>query len=816
MDKPASAQRRKSQVYVQIPPSPLVPPKSIGAGNTRVPQDNTPLKAVAMNVDYAEPSASSPTSKPQKRKSMDAPQAGQETSADHAPPKAKKAKTNIHTERTNNTGGVGQTTQDSVAGKACGALPNAGRCHQCARLVEPLDALHCTALRPSGHRCVLKYCKACMRNRYQTDIHTVKSRDLNISAEERSKHATDIDYVFRCPRCEDKCNCRICRKAKGLPATGDLHLLARKTAKVSMATKPSTQTDDSGMSNAATTSTAAKQSTATIPKLRAKPKPHVLIPPSPHTARHSGPPSIEQEKTKRRAGRPKREIVSKPVPKPVWTPLPTPLSYEGARERIHIREFLLRFSHLTEIARGHLEELEEVGSSTFGDSRVEEEESRSTKASVTTWISESALKGILVGLLTLLSKDPELEDHVQALTKAIHSIKSAGVNLNKMSTTLVTLRENSSIALPEPLPFASTVRHSRRSGNHAQESTQRTVFSTAQLVPAVSALVDQVLQTKAVREDFERAVSQEKDLVRAARELTAEENKGWKTALATKPSTPDSRRAARIAHKEALAAIEHAHKVAMCECVPRFAPLGRDADGRVYFALTPGMIEREAAVDLLEGGKGEVRWGKRRGVADDAQRKRMRLWSWHLAVWGRKPEGAQVAKLAQDDGGATEDEEDGDRDAECWWGFWQPEEVAKLSQWLAAQHNIDIETKRARSASDEGGVVDPCSPAMMPGAKFQGRSSNASSATDTSHEASTSRFPSFASLDRESSDDEDELYMRVDDVGEPVPTRQDLVGLVRSLADYADLLDWRIRHASKETKEASAQKMKTEKGKSVE
>ncbi|KAL7281447.1 hypothetical protein ACG7TL_004760 [Trametes sanguinea] len=662
MDKPASAQRRKSQVYVQIPPSPLVPPKSIGAGNTRVPQDNTPLKAVAMNVDYAEPSASSPTSTPQKRKSMDAPQAGQETSADHAPPKAKKAKTNIHTERTNNTGGV-----------------------------AALDV------------------------------------------------KTNATAVY-----------------------------------------------------------AAKQK--------------VFLQP----ARHSGPPSIEQEKTKRRAGRPKREIVSKPVPKPVWTPLPTPLSYEGARERIHIREFLLRFSHLTEIARGHLEELEEVGSSTFGDSRVEEEESRSTKASVTTWISESALKGILVGLLTLLSKDPELEDHVQALTKAIHSIKSAGVNLNKMSTTLVTLRENSSIGLPEPLPFASTVRHSRRSGNHAQESTQRTVFSTAQLVPAVSALIDQVLQTKAVREDFERAVSQEKDLVRAARELTAEENKGWKTALATKHFTPDSRRAARIAHKEALAAIEHAHKVAMSECVPRFAPLGRDADGRVYFALTPGMIEREAAVDLLEGGKGEVRWGKRRGVADDAQRKRMRLWSWHLAVWGRKPEGAQVAKLAQDDGGASEDEEDGDRDAECWWGFWQPEEVAKLSQWLAAKHNIDIEAKRAPSASDEGGVVDPCSPAMMPGAKFQGRSSKASSATDTSHEASTSRFRSFASLNREFSDDEDELYMRVDGVGEPVPTRQDLVGLVRSLADYADLLDWRIRHASKETKDASTQKMKTEKGKSVE
>ena len=56
-----------------------------------------------------------------------------------------------------------------------------------------------------------------------------------------------IEYR-RCPRCQGDCNCRVCRKAKGLPATGyvqnllncvsvlrcifrDLHLLARKAAK---------------------------------------------------------------------------------------------------------------------------------------------------------------------------------------------------------------------------------------------------------------------------------------------------------------------------------------------------------------------------------------------------------------------------------------------------------------------------------------------------------------------------------------------------------------------------------------------------------
>ncbi|KAJ3007977.1 hypothetical protein NUW54_g3334 [Trametes sanguinea] len=219
------------------------------------------------------------------------------------------------------------------------------------------------------------------------------------------------------------------------------------------------------------------------------------------------------------------------------------------------------------------------------------------------------------------------------------------------------------------------------------------------------------------------------------------------------------------------------------------------------------MIEREAAVDLLEGGTGEVRWGKRRGVADEASRKRMRHWSWFLAVYGRKPEGAQVANSVGGDGNAG------------------PEEVAKLSEWLAAKYGIDIEAKRLPKASNEGTAVDSSEPAMVPETKTRGRPSNASSAADTSYEASSSRFRAFASLNRETSDHEaeytpssnssdadDELYMRVDAGGDPVPTRQDLVGLVRSLADYADLLDWRIKHASKDTKGTPTEVSKTGQG----
>ena len=116
-------------------------------------------------------------------------------------------------------------------------------------------------------------------------------------------------------------------------------------------------------------------------------------------------------------------------------------------------------------------------------------------------------------------------------------------------------------------------------------------------------------------------------------------------------------REARAAHEAALAAVDCAHQLALAECIPRFGPLGRDAEGRVYYAVTPGVVEREAAVAMLEGEKGEVRFGKRRGVVEREERKKMRAWSWFVAVWGRKPEGALVAK-PEDDQEKREGEEE--------------------------------------------------------------------------------------------------------------------------------------------------------------
>lgn len=216
MNTPASALRRKSQVFVEIPPSPLVSSRS-GGGNHRVPHENTPLKAVAMNVDHPEPSSSSPTSNKLKRKSMGAPQTDHEGEGDARPPHSKKLKTDARSKTNGAADPAGKSGKGGKTEKKSDGQENTVRCHQCTRQSEPAGkhtalrfltvrsslelvaaVIECTYLRPTGQRCVLKYCKACMHNRYEKDIGTLKaSGAANATTEGRSGHAGGLDYIYR-------------------------------------------------------------------------------------------------------------------------------------------------------------------------------------------------------------------------------------------------------------------------------------------------------------------------------------------------------------------------------------------------------------------------------------------------------------------------------------------------------------------------------------------------------------------------------------------------------------------------------------------
>ena len=560
-------------------------------------------------------------------------------------------------------------------------------------------------------------------------------------------------------------------------------------------------------------------------------KPHVLIPPSPHHTKSTK--SVTASKPKPRVVKEKPVAPPKSIPKPVWTILPTPLTFDDALERMNIREFLLRFAHLADIARSHLEELEELATDDPYTTMTAEDDD--DESPLVGWISEPALKAILAGLVAIFSKNADENDEdTSVFAQAMHALRASGANVSKMWAALSGLRDAVDFSFPDPLPPPPGARQ-RSTRRGSRDSPSTTVVCTAQFVPIVAALVEAALQTSIVQNDFERGATQEKELSRAARELSAAENTRWKETKARRGETDEQangkhkqtkgkskapvvplaeRRAALAAHEASLAQYEFAHHVAAAECIPRFGPLGRDTEGRVYYAITPGVTEREAAVALLEGGKGDVKFGKRR-VAEQDVRKEMKHWSWFVAIWGRKPDGAEVAQI-EDDDDDDEEEDDGER----WWAFWEPEQVSKLSEWLAMKYGIDLEAKRPAKDSSDSAVLDVDDTgaekvlAKNDGRKSSGRSSTASSAP------STSRPRKFASLNKETdseesgSDDDDEtdgdgdVQMRMDSRGEPVPTKNDLRVLARGLKEYAELLEWRIKRGAKEGKEAAGDKGK--------
>jgi hypothetical protein len=187
----------------------------------------------------------------------------------------------------------------------------------------------------------------------------------------------------------------------------------------------------------------------------------------------------------------------------------------------------------------------------------------------------------------------------------------------------------------------------------------------------------------------------------------------------------------------------------MASFIPRFGPLGRDIDGRVYWALSPGITERELALGFIgkKSGRGQKKAkGRRWGVSDD-EREKMRKWSWFIAVWGRKPP-AEVSEKEQLPRPTDDSEEDDD--SEKWWGFCDPAEIRRLASYIG---------HRSGHASD-GSVAQ----------RSNGGSISYESSLPTDAEGS----------------------IGVNTPNQP-PRKGDLEQLAKSLKDYADILEWRIK-----------------------
>ncbi|GBE81141.1 hypothetical protein SCP_0308670 [Sparassis crispa] len=804
--KPVSFMRKRRQVYVDIPPSPLhssTRSARLEHASESSLKENAPLQPTPLPSDSSLTSLSSINSRPNKRKLSDA---SRQISGREELIVSNSKKPRVVTQATPKSDNVHASIQDQ--GKAAQKVKVATLsldypdetddelfyCHQCNKKRVVTHIIQCTAkkqpLKLHSQRCGAKYCRACLLNRYALELDDIKKAgEIGLSKNEKEKHVSGEGFYFQCPKCKDECNCRNCRKAQGLQPTGNLTLIARKAGKDSaaqmLADNPSAMGNLPGLGRQvvhekkpratkinAASSSSGKEKNTQLGKSRVKPL-------------------AQEVKRKPRTTKPKAPMARKPVPKPTWTRVSTTLTLTAAEMRMDIREFFLRFFPILDIAKGHLEDLEVISTSLGPPvtpvNDAEEEE-------LVGWVSEPCAKALILSLLAAISGSSTCNDDFgKRIKAAMKEIRTAGASLNRIWSSLMSLRQALGLMFPDPLPPpASFTYHNTRSGLQGTNvEIVPYIAMSAQLVPVIAALLELALDASTVREELEQSATKEKDIGKDVKEGTAKEKTRWKDQRETLEATAKGNliKTQREFHRQKLEGIEHAHRLALYTCTPRFSPLGQDHEGRVYYALTPGMAEREAALQVIAGKEGKIKVSRKRGVMTEDDRKGMQRWSWFVAVWGRLPRNAVKA--------GNDDNEDEDED-EGWWGFWEPEQVRRVASWIAEECRLGDDgfttTSKASSSHLNDGEDHP----------RRAGSSNSSTNVNNLHDSRELSPLSDLDSDEDTLSDEDESDGESDDRmhsrsrSASKPNRKELGELVNRLQEYAVLLQWRIQRVEGE------------------
>ncbi|KAL1744771.1 hypothetical protein HDZ31DRAFT_37841 [Schizophyllum fasciatum] len=676
MSPPRSAARRFS--HVEIPPSPFAPASSTRA--QAQPESAARVNGGVRRFSHVEipPSPIAIAKKKPSLSNIDAMDTSDDTAPQaHADDSSKTVlKRKLSATNVEDAAPPKKAKMLDAAAKHVKALkvtenaqPGAGAdllyCHQCRRKRSVTGGRRCVRLLPpQGKKAIEKqcsafYCEHCLNTRYETDVldHTPNGPCAG------HKHVKSADYVWSCPKCLDICTCSACRNAKGLEPLG--------TSK-----QPKSETTPSKAQPAA------KQTPATT-KSKAKPKPT-------DTLKGKGKGETKAAGTEKKST---AKVASAPRAKPArkakctfkWNAVYGDLDHEEAVIRMHIREFALRFHQEMKPALPKI--------------AVEELETLATQAAFTDaedaligWVSDVSVKSLVIGLLSMIAEDSK-GGVKQKFQRAIKDLKQSGVGLGKLWSVLEALRESfrgpdsgvgisadaddedTTFRLPDPLPLPDgTAKRTRQMRNR----TGIVVAQTAQLVPVVAALVEAASATRVVHDVLDEGAQEVKERTREMRDALKVENARWDTERKAKNGKGKAEEAEkREAHKRKLQDIEDALKVILPAYNVRFAPLGTDADGRVYYALAPSLAQFELAQAFLahKASPGMVKAKRRRG-RDLNETRAFKKWSTFVAVWGAPPEDAPT----------DEDDDDGDDDAgERWSGFADPDAIEALAEWVESR-----------------------------------------------------------------------------------------------------------------------------------
>ncbi|KIM45387.1 hypothetical protein M413DRAFT_442058 [Hebeloma cylindrosporum] len=653
--KPHPSVQRLNKAFIQVPASPLTlssyrtfgTPAHVAASSKL--KENTPLRPLQLGMNQ-QPSGSTLL----KRKLSDRDSSSLIFDGVLVPFKKHKPSSTMN----EITSSAKEIHPESLLDPACRSLSNGFLyCHQCNKKRDVSDVIRCTVVEKyytikdkniKERTCSNKYCKFCLKNRYEEDFEVFK-------ASTNGKNAG-----FQCPRCRDICNCPRCRKSKGLEPTGF------------------------------------------IPK--PKPDPALKVKASKPVANEAN----------------AKESKPRDLPTLKWTPVPIHLTQVEAEDRIFIREFVLRFGdHLAPVmAKSNIEELELIGGR---PGKLDDDDE------VTGWVSDPCVKALFVGLLGVLA-----QDHESNLAKAIKELRAAGFNLNKLWNILFALRADTikisasgspdtssksghsdkPLTFPDPSPPPnSAVATARSLRSLRQSESMVNVVSSTQMIPVLVSLMHQVLETAIVREELDQGAKNARDMIRDAKEATRIESERWekeRNAMEVAPkdkALKTENRTKRMLHKDQIANIDNSMKIISTVFTPRFTPLGTDLDDRVYYALSPGVAERQAAFEYIELASSEKpSKPKRKGrLLSPDDRLEMREWSWFVAVWGKKTPSLPAAGTVQKmevDGTTDESENESDDEAvEKWWGFWEPGEISKVAEWISIKAGLDDDEESTTSDS---------------------------------------------------------------------------------------------------------------------
>lgn len=267
----------------------------------------------------------------------------------------------------------------------------------------------------------------------------------------------------------------------------------------------------------------------------------------------------------------------------------------------------------------------------------------------------------------------------------------------------------------------------------------------------------------------------------------------------------------------------------------RFSSLGRDDEGRRYFASSPSVLEKEAASDTISDDLDEVGTTPKKfafggvGAMDESKREELWNWDWFVAVYGRRPEGAIIAPdpYQDEDGGDTTDDDEGDDESddehggsERWWAFWRPEDIRNLSRWVAYRHGLEHEDDdhgfkggektvphAAHHKASNGLLVSQAGPSTTSStvdALSDRASTNFDHGPDEADETdnNTEDIPREGSplTDFDESGDESGNKKLMDSPPNGKPSQRAVKELASALSGYAQLLEWRVQRGERERK----------------